>query len=266
MPRALVMTGFGHNCEAETSHALKLAGWEADRVHLSDLLAEPGRLGDYNLMVFIGGFSYGDHLGAGRALAIRLRHGLAAELGRFVADGGLVLGICNGFQAICKLGLLPGFDPFDPDAPQQVTLMHNDSGVFRDDWVRLKVNSQSPCVFTRGLDAMELPIRHGEGKFMVADDGVMKRLQANRQIVYQYCDASGVPTMEFPANPNGSPLGIAGVCDPEGRIFGTMPHPEAFILSSQHPQAARLAALGQPAPQPLGLEIFRNAAGALAAA
>ena len=261
--RALVMTGFGLNCEAETSHALTLAGWRAERVHLSDLLAEPGRLADYGLLVVIGGFSYGDHLGAGRALAIRLRYGMADELARFVAGGGLVLGICNGFQALVKLGLLPGFEPFRADAPQLVTLTHNDSGVFRNDWIRLRVNPDSLCVFTRGLTALELPIRHGEGKFMTADEEVLKKLKANSQIVYQYCDAAGEPTMDFPANPNGSTEAIAGICDPEGRIFGTMPHPEAFIFAEQHPQAARLRALGRPLPDPLGLAIFRNAAHAM---
>jgi phosphoribosylformylglycinamidine synthase len=254
MPRALVMTGFGLNCEAETSHALKLAGWQADRVHLAGLL------------VVIGGFVYGDHLGAGRALAIRLRYGLADELARFVSGGGLVLGICNGFQALVKLGLLPGFEPFSREATQLVTLMHNDSGVFRNDWVRLKINPASPCVFTRGLDVLELPIRHGEGKFMTADERVLARLRANNQIVYQYCDAAGEPTLAFPDNPNGSTEAIAGICDQEGRIFGTMPHPEAFIFAEQHPQAARLAALGRPPAEPLGLAIFRNAAAAVAGA
>jgi phosphoribosylformylglycinamidine synthase len=264
MPRALVITGFGLNCEAETSHALHLAGWQPDRLHLNDLLADPGRLADYALLVLIGGFSYGDHLGAGRALAIRLRYGLADELARFVAGGGLVLGICNGFQVLSKLGLLPGFEPFSRDVRQLVTLTHNDSGVFRDDWVRLRVDPASPCVFTRGLATLEFPVRHGEGKFMAADDAVLVKLRANRQIVYQYCDAAGEPTMAFPDNPNGSTGAIAGICDPEGRIFGTMPHPEALIFAEQHPQAARLRALGQPLPEPQGLSIFRNALEAVA--
>ena len=140
-----------------------------------------------------------------------------------------------------------------------MTLTHNDCGVFRDDWVRLVVNPASPCVFTRGLDRLELPIRHGEGKFMVADDAVLERLRANGQIVYQYCDAEGRPTMEFPPNPNGSVEAIAGVCDVTGRIFGSMPHPEAFHRPEHHPDFARRHALGEPAPEPQGLWIFRNA-------
>ena len=265
MPRALVITGFGLNCEAETSHALRLTGWDVDRVHLNDLLATPDRLGDSQLLVVIGGFSYGDHVGAGRALAIRLRYGLSDELSRFVRDGGLVLGICNGFQVLCKLGLLPGFEPFSRSTRQLVTLTHNDSGVFRNDWVRLRVDPESPCVFTRGLTTLEVPVRHGEGKFLTADDAVLRRLQENRQIVYRYCDEQGEPTMAFPDNPNGSVDAIAGICDPEGRIFGTMPHPEAFIFAEQHPQAARLAALGEPLPEPQGLSIFQNAAHAVTA-
>jgi phosphoribosylformylglycinamidine synthase len=263
MPRALVITGLGLNCEAETAHALRLAGAEVDQVHLGDLLAEPARLDAYGLLVVIGGFSFGDHLGAGRALAIRLKYRLAEPLARFVARGGLVMGICNGFQVLCKLGLLPGWEPFSSEIEQQVTLTHNDSGVFRNDWVRLRVNPDSPCVFTRGLDVLELPIRHGEGKFMTADAAGLARLKEHGQIVYQYAGADGVPTMAFPENPNGSTEAIAGICDPSGRIFGTMPHPEAFILPQHHPDAPRRAALGRPAPEPMGLRLFINAVAAM---
>jgi len=260
-PRALVITGFGLNCEAETSHALRAAGLATDLLHLNDLLAAPARLMDYQLLVVIGGFSFGDHIAAGRALAIRMKYGLAGQLAAFVREGGLVLGICNGFQVLCKLGLLPGLDGvYDPAAEQLVTLTHNDSGVFRDDWVRLRVSPQSPCVFTRGLAQMELPVRHGEGKFMVRDAGVLARLKAQHQIVYQYCDEAGASTMAFPANPNGSLEAIAGICDATGRIFGTMPHPEAFVLPEHHPQAARQRALGLPVPEAMGIKIFQNAA------
>lgn len=262
-PRALVITGFGLNCEAETSFALRTAGFAVDQVHLSDLLAERARLGRYQLLTIIGGFSFGDHLGAGRALAIRMKYGLAEELAAFVSGGGLVLGICNGFQVLCKLGLLPGFEgTFDPAAGQLVTLTHNDSGVFRDDWVTLCVNPDSPCVFTRGLTRMDVPVRHGEGKFLARDERVLARLKAQHQIVYQYCDEHGRPTMDFPANPNGSALAIAGICDATGRIFGTMPHPEAFILPEHHPDAPRRRALGLPLPEPMGIRIFENAAAA----
>lgn len=256
--RSLIITGYGLNCEAETAHALQLAGARADQMHLNDLIAQKDRLADYQLLAFIGGFSYGDHLSAGRALAIRLKYGLAEELRAFVERGGLVIGICNGFQVLCKLGLLPLFDPFGPETQQLVTLTDNDSGVFRNDWVRLVVNPDSPCIFTRGLDRLELPIRHGEGKFLTANDTVLERLRAQNQIVYQYADENWAPTMQFPDNPNGSVDAIAGICDPSGRIFGSMPHPEAYILPEHHPQAPRLHALGQPLPDPMGLAIFNN--------
>lgn len=258
-PRCLIITGFGMNCEAETAYALEMAGAEVDQVHLNDLLAEKERLADYRLLAFIGGFSYGDHIAAGRALAVRLRHGLAEELATFVAGGGLTIGICNGFQVLCKLGLLPGFEPFAPGVEQAVTLTHNDSGVFRDDWVRLAVNADSPCIFTRGLDQMELPIRHGEGKFLARDEAVLERLRAQGQIVYQYADAQGAPTQDFPANPNGSALAIAGICDATGRIYGTMPHPEAATLPQHHPQFLRAKALGETPPEACGIKIFQNA-------
>ena len=241
-----------------------MAGAQVDQIHLGDMVQEPARLLDYELLAVIGGFSFGDHLGAGRALAIRLKYRLAEQIAAFVAGEGLVIGICNGFQVLVKLGLLPGFEPFHPGSEQLVTLTHNDSGVFRDAWVRLRVEPESKCVFTRGLTQLELPIRHGEGKFLTADAGVLRRLEAGGQIVYRYCDVAGEPTEDFPANPNGSPGGIAGICDATGRIFGTMPHPEAFIYAQHHPDAQRLHALGQPPREPQGLSLFRNAVAHLA--
>jgi phosphoribosylformylglycinamidine synthase I len=258
-PKALVVTGFGLNCEAETAYALGQAGAEVDQVHLNDLLDQPDRLARYGLLAIIGGFSFGDHLSAGRALAIRLKYGLASQIGSFVERDGLVIGICNGFQVLCKLGLLPGLEPFSREIEQQVTLTHNDSGVFRDDWIRLTVNPASPCVFTRGLDRLEFPIRHGEGKFLTRESAVLELLKKQNQIVYQYADDGWSPTQAFPANPNGSVEAIAGICDPSGRIFGTMPHPEAAIIPEHHPDFARTRALGQPHPDTLGLKIFENA-------
>lgn len=259
-PKALVITGFGFNCEAETSYALQLAGFKPEKVHLNDLLAAPDRLGDYQLMAVIGGFSFGDHIASGRAIAIRMKAHLAGQIGEFVAGGGLVIGICNGFQVLTKLALLPGFEPFSRASQQLVTLTHNDCGVFRDDWVRLKINPDSPCVFTRGLDVVEFPVRHGEGKFLARDEAVLSRLVKQNQVVAQYCDESGEPTQEFPDNPNGSTLAIAGICDATGRIFGMMPHPEAFLFPENHPQAARQRALGLPLPEAQGRRIFENAA------
>lgn len=259
-PKALVITGFGFNCEAETSFALATAGFKPEQVHLGDLLAAPDRLGDYQLMAVIGGFSFGDHIASGRAIAIRMKAHLADQISEFVAAGGLVMGICNGFQILTKLGLLPGFEPFSRATRQLVTLTHNDSGVFRDDWIRLRANPASPCVFTRGLTQLDLPIRHGEGKFMARDEAVLARLVRQNQIALQYCDEAGEPTLDFPANPNGSTLAIAGICDTTGRVFGMMPHPEAFVIPEHHPQATRARALGLPLPEAMGIRIFENAA------
>jgi phosphoribosylformylglycinamidine synthase subunit PurQ / glutaminase len=262
-PKALIITGYGLNCERETAWALRRAGAEVDQIHLGDLLGQTDPLAGYGLLAFIGGFSFGDHLGAGRALAVRMRHTLAEPLARFTGEGGLALGICNGFQVLVKLGLLPGFEPFSTATEQQVTLTHNDSGVFRDDWVRLRVDAGTKCVFTRGLDRLELPIRHGEGKFVAASPEVLARLQAGGQVVYRYCDAAGEPTQDFPDNPNGSVDAIAGICDATGRIFGTMPHPEAAILPEHHPDFPRRRALGQALPEPLAMRIFENAVEAM---
>lgn len=253
-PKALIITGYGLNCEAETEHALRLAGAEVDRIHLNDLIAAPECLANYHLLMLIGGFSYGDHIAAGRAFAIRLKFGLHEHLTSFVAGGGLVMGICNGFQTLCKLGLLPGFGE-----GQLVTLTHNDSSVFRDDWVRLRVNPNSPCVFTKGIDVLDLPIRHGEGKFLTLNADVLSQLMLNGQIAYQYCDANGEPTQDFPANPNGSVEAIAGICDPSGRIFGTMPHPEAAILPEHHPDYHLKRELGETLSEGPGFKLFQNA-------
>jgi phosphoribosylformylglycinamidine synthase I len=258
-PRVLVMTGFGLNCERETGHALRLAGADVDLMHLNDLIERPQCLADYGLLAFIGGFSFGDHIAAGRALAIRMKYRLVEPLAGFVREGGLVIGICNGFQVLVKLGLLPGFEPFHQDIGQQVTLTHNESGVFRNAWVRLRVNPDSPCVFTQGLNELELPIRHGEGRFIPKDASVLERLRQNGQVVFRYTDGAGESTQEFPANPNGSVDAIAGICDPSGRVFGTMPHPEAAVFPLHHPDAPACRVLRKPEPVASGLKIFRNA-------
>jgi len=208
--RALIPTGFGINCEAETSHALRLAGAEVTLVHTNDLAASPGLLADQQLLVLAGGFSFGDHLGAGRVLANRLARRLGAELDRFVAGGGMVLGICNGFQAMVRLGLVPD----GRLGQQRVALASNQHGAFHDGWVTLVFDPASPCVFTRGLTRLEVPVRHGEGRLLCAPD-VLDELRARHLAPARYADAgTGQATSRFPANPNGSLDAIAGVCDP----------------------------------------------------
>ncbi|MFH0811105.1 MAG: phosphoribosylformylglycinamidine synthase subunit PurQ [Pseudomonadota bacterium] len=260
--KAIVLAGNGTNCELEMAHACRTAGCdEVDIVHLSELLYGDKRLDDYHFLNLPGGFLDGDDLGAAKAQANRFRHArlegggekLSEQLLRFIEAGKLVLGVCNGFQLMVKLGLLPNFAG---KLTQETTLMSNDSGRFEDRWVALRVND-GPCVFTRGLSTLYLPVRHGEGKF-VPGDGVLPRMEAERLIVLRYTRRGETqPTQEYPANPNGSVAAVAGVCDRSGRLFGLMPHPEAFLHYTNHPRWTREKNLPEEGD---GLAIFRNAA------
>ena len=262
--RAIVLTGFGLNCDLETAYALELAGATADRVHINTLIDGGVRLEDYQIMAFGGGFSWGDDHGAGVLQAVRMRTNLGAQLLAFVENQGLVIGICNGFQTLVNLGLLPGFD--GDYQTRSVALTYNDCGNFRDDWVRLQIDPESPCVFTRGMNTIDLPIRHGEGKFY-AEPQTVDSLLNSRQVVMRYADAAGHPAEgRFPHNPNGSIEDIAGVCDPTGRIFGLMPHPEAFNHWTNHPgwtreadQRRRQGHSPFPEESTPGIRLFENA-------
>ncbi len=255
-PRVLIPTGFGLNCERETALACRLAGLEPALVHISDLTAGAVHLADYGLVILIGGFAFGDHLGAGRALAIRLMTRLPESLADFVERGGLLLGICNGFQTLAKMALLPRLDPA---GTQTVTVTQNDRGVFHDGWITLAGDPDSPCVFTRGLDTLGLPVRHGEGKIVISSPELAAEIEARHLVPVRYVDAAGEPTETFPANPNGSPGGMAGLCDPTGRVFGLMPHPEAYHSPWLHPLWPHQQRAGTlPADGP-GLLVFRNA-------
>lgn len=258
--RTLVITGHGTNCEVECAHAARLAGADtADIAHFADLVEGRTLLAEYNFLLFPGGFLDGDDLGAAQAAAQRWKHAkpksgaaLVDQLSAFIARGGLILGICNGFQLLVKLGLLPALD--NAYLERQVSLAHNSSARYEDRWCRLAINENSPCVFTRGLSYLYIPVRHGEGKLVAKDDATLRRLTEENLVVMQYADPiSGLPTEEYPFNPNGSPLGIAGLCDPSGRIFGLMPHPEAYNHPTNHPGWTR----GEE--DPLGISIFENA-------
>lgn len=242
----LVITGYGTNSHLETAHAARLAGADrADVVHFSDIVAARVRLEDYHFLVFPGGFLDGDDLGAAQTASLRWRYlkddagtPLLQSLTRFLDDGKLVLGICNGFQLLVKLGVLPALD--NARFERQVSLSHNDSARYEDRWVRLLPNKNSPCVFTRGLDMLAMPVRHGESKLVTRDAATLQRLQEENLIALQYADpATGRPTEAYPLNPNGSPLGIAGLTDPSGRVLGLMPHPEAFHHVTNHPAWTR---------------------------
>jgi phosphoribosylformylglycinamidine synthase len=260
---ALVLTGYGLNCDVETAHACELAGAVATRVHINALIDGSVRLDNFQLIVFIGGFSWGDDHGAGVIQAVRMKTHLGEEMQRFIHAGYLVLGICNGFQVLVNLGLLPALG--GDYQQRRVALIHNDCGNFRDQWVRLRINYRSPCVFTREMSRIELPVRHGEGKFY-AEAEVIVGLESGHQIVMQYADPAGrAADGRFPDNPNGSVLDIAGICDPTGRVFGLMPHPEAFNHPANHPDWTRQRAAGHRREKSedlislTGIRLFQNA-------
>lgn len=257
--RVCILFAAGTNCDRETAHAFELAGASVTTVHVNRLKDNPRLLREFAILALPGGFSYGDYVSSGRILAGELVHHLREEFARFHESGRLTLGICNGFQVLVKAGLLPAFD--SPFETQSVTLDDNESGRFEDRWCALKVED-SRCVFTRGLDErIEFPVAHAEGRFLCRDRGVLNRLRNNRQVVLRYVsrdDGSADPEADararYPDNPNGSVEGITGICDPSGRIFGLMPHPERFVRREQHPRWHR-----QRLTLPSGIKVFENA-------
>ena len=254
--KTMIITGFGLNCENETREAFEMCGADAELVHLNDLLSGKATLANYHILAFIGGFSFGDHLGAGTVFANRIKFQMKQELEKFVADGNLIIGICNGFQTLSRLGLVPALD--GKYFIQEAALAHNDSSLFRDDWVYLKAETASPCIFTKSIDKVRLPIRHGEGKF-VADDAVLNRIEKENLVALRYCSAEGNTDCDFPDNPNGSLNSIAGICDSTGRIFGLMPHPEAFLSPYNAPDWGIKKLENKLPEEGEGVVFFRNA-------
>lgn len=203
-----------------------------------------------------GGFSFGDDVASGKILANRLRYRLGGQLQQFVRDGKLILGICNGFQVLAKMGMLP---MLSGDFVQEVTLTFNDSGRFEDRWVCLRTEPGTRCIWLNGITDMELPVRHGEGKFVPRDSDVLNRMKAEGLVALRYVRPDGAPARgEFPANPNGSIEDIAGICDVTGRVFGLMPHPEGHICRMQHPRWTRERDAAPDSPA-IGLRVFENA-------
>lgn len=258
MCRVLVPVGYGLNCEDETAYSFRMVGADVRKVFLKDIIESPQILDDYQILAMIGGFSYGDHIAAGKVLANVYKFDLGDAIQRFISDGKLIFGECNGFQVLVKAGILPGFN--GDYGTQRATLTYNDSGVFEDRWVRLKVNPNSKCVFTKSIEELYLPVRHGEGKFVVEEQSVLERLKENSQIILQYADKeTGKPTMKYPQNPNGSVEAIAGICDPTGRVFGKMPHATAYLSPYNHPHWTRKKVEGTLPGEGGGVQIFRNA-------
>jgi phosphoribosylformylglycinamidine synthase I len=271
-PRALILRAPGINRDEDAAAAIELAGGRPERVHVNRVVEGTTKLADYALLIIPGGFSYGDHLGAGKLLAVDLAHRLGETLAAFVADGRPVIGICNGFQVLVKAGILPGAgggglgigswadalaDSSPIPNPQSpiATLTDNASGQFVCRWVQLAADPGSRCVFTQGFDRpIEVPVAHGEGRFVARDLAALQALRAGGQVALRYVGAGG-EAAGYPDNPNGSDDAIAGVCNPAGNVLGLMPHPEDAILPQQHPRWTRepWRAEGD------GLALFRNA-------
>ena len=242
-PKTLILRTAGTNCDGETAFAFERAGAVCEKLHVNRLLEKPALLDSYQMLAIPGGFSYGDDIAAGRIFANQIRHHLGDVMRKFVEAGKPIIGICNGFQVLVKTELLPG--SLAGRNGQTCTLTHNDSGRFIDRWVNVAPRGQK-CIWTAGLSPLELPIAHGEGKFIPADESVRRALWDNDQVSLVY-DGE---------NPNGSTDAIAGVCDATGLVFGLMPHPERHIDPTQHPAWTRQATLP---PEGQGLQIFRNA-------
>lgn len=243
--KSIILRTAGTNCDMETAFALKQAGSEVDLVHINVLKKNKKLLSKYHILAIPGGFTYGDDIASGKILANEIKHSLNKEILEFISKGKLVIGICNGFQVLVKMGVLPntnGGGKFEIES----TLSLNDSGKFIDKWVELKKNNAKDdiCVWTKGLpEEISIPIAHAEGKFITKNKKVLKSLFSNKQIVFTYTE-----------NPNGSIEDIAGICDPTGRVLGLMPHPERHITYLQNPNWRRGITEGMG----IGIEIFKN--------
>ena len=249
--KVIVLRTAGTNCDKETSYAFKLAGADTvDLVHINKLFAKERKLSNYNIIAIPGGFSYGDDISAGKVFANKLIYQLSKDIKEFINAGKLVIGICNGFQVLVKTGLL------DSWAEQEQTLSFNDSAKFECRWINLKVNPKCESIWTRDMpDIIKLPIAHAEGKFIPKDELVITEIEKNNRIAFQYCDEDG-NSGEYPINPNGSALSIAGICDKTGRVLGMMPHPERFVSRYQF---AQWTSQKEMPNEGRGLQIFRNA-------
>lgn len=261
--KALIITGFGINCEEEMAAAYRLAGAEAAIVHINDILVDGFSIHAFDILNFPGGFSFGDDIASGKVMANKVRCKMLPsgqtfldDIRKFLAKGKCILGVCNGFQILVKTGLLPNITG---DLTQEVTLTRNGSGKFEDRWCRCKVTPNANTPFLKGLETLYLPVRHGEGQLIIKDDAVRQGILDKTLNCLSYADEQDNPTADYPANPNGSDLNCAGLADPTGQIFGLMPHPEACLSLYNRPDWARLKR-EQPDISEAGdgLKIFKN--------
>src|SRR3989338_2872648 len=249
-PQVCILKTDGINCDSELANAFATAGGRPRTVHVNELRAGDDNLRNYQILAIPGGFSYGDDVASGKILALELNSYLGDQINEFVQkQGGLVLGVCNGFQVLVRTGLLQ----FGTMGEMQTTLSNNDSGHFECRWVNLRVEDNNACAFLDGMnDTVSYQVAHGEGKFF-ARQPELERVEAEKLVVLRYCDKLGNPTQDYPLNPNGSLNAIAGITNPTGRILGLMPHPERFIRPTQHPNWRRM-----PNLEPQGLPIFEK--------
>ncbi|MFT5169794.1 MAG: phosphoribosylformylglycinamidine synthase I [Lysobacterales bacterium] len=254
--KVLVLRTAGTNCDVETVFAFEQCGASVDAVHIKKLREKSVMLDDYHILAIPGGFTYGDDIESGRILANELRVHLGGEMTKFIEDGKLIIGICNGFQVLVKAGILPGSLPkkeVKSGIKQQVSLSVNDSNKFESRWTHLR--SSGKCVWTEGVeDVVYYPVAHAEGKFITPNKDLLNQLKDNGRVVFRYCDEDGLEP-KYPNNPNGSDDHIAGITDETGRILGLMPHPERHFLFTQHPFWTRL---GKKQKLGEGSKIFKN--------
>ena len=228
--------GFGINCEEETAHALSLGGSACEYAHFNQFFSGFKTFEEFQILVIPGGFSFGDDIQSGRVLANKFRYKLASQLRKFIDDGKPVLGVCNGFQMLIQLGALPAFGKDWSDRP--LTLMRNKSGKFEGRWVRMRTEA-SKCRFTRGIEYMTAPVRHGEGQVALRDMKTLEALIDGGFVALRYAGPDGLAAADYPDNPNGSADAIAGICNEGGNVLGLMPHPECHV---RYVQSMRWAA------------------------
>ena len=250
--KVIVLTGYGINAEKELAWAFELAGGDPSIIHLEEIIDNKKILDDYQILAFPGGFSFGDHIASGRVFANKVKNNLLEELKNFISRDKLIIGICNGFQIITKLGILPDFEN---NQEQVVSLIENNSGHFEDRWVWIKVESNN-SPWLDGIDRLYLPIRHGEGKFVAKDSTVLDRIIKGGHAALKYFNPDSPDAPGYPFNPNGSVADIAGILNKNGNVFGLMPHPEAYIFKENHPRWTEFS--DEINNQLIGLKIFEN--------
>lgn len=228
-PKALVLRAAGTNCDKETFNALNLVGFNTTLAHINELIRKKIDLLEYHVLVIPGGFSFGDYISAGKVFAIEIYYKLKDVFEKYVSKNRFIIGICNGFQVLVKLGLLP-----KPTFKQQVTLTDNISNKFECRWVYLKTNKKNPSPLRNLPEVIKLPVAHAEGNFF-ANQEILDDILKNNLHIFQYSDSKGDVSVGYPLNPNGSLNNIAGITDPTGKIIGLMPHPERFIVKHQYP-------------------------------